>query len=898
MGISRFFNKLLSIPHERELKRLRQSVEKINQLEPTMQALADEQFREQTRALRARLAEGVSLDALLPEAFALVREAAKRTLNMRHFDVQLMGGIALHEGKVAEMHTGEGKTLVATLAAYLNGLTGKGVHIVTVNPYLASRDAKWMGPIYEFLGLTVGVSIPGMTVEEKKQAYAADVTYATNNEVGFDYLRDNMAFSVDEKVQLAPHFVIVDEADSALIDEARTPLIISGRVQDTTELYGKINHIIPKLTRQEDESLPGDYTVDEKAKQVHLTEQGQAHVEQLLHENDLLPPTENLYDATNLVLLHHINAGLRAHNLFQRDVHYVINDGHVVIIDEHTGRAMSGRRWSEGLHQAVEAKEGLEIQNESQTLASITFQNYFRQYEKLAGMTGTAATEAQEFRQIYGLPVLPIPTHHPNVRIDAPDLIFATQADKFKAITEEIKLRRDKHQPVLVGTTSIEVSEILSKLLDKASIPHQVLNAKFHEKEAQIIAKAGMPGAVTIATNMAGRGTDIVLGGNLEAEQAQLDNPSAKQLADLAAQFAQRHEIVVQAGGLHVIGSERHESRRIDNQLRGRCGRQGDPGSTQFYLSLEDNLMRIFASDRMKLIMKKLGLQGDQAIKSPMVSRAIENAQRKVEGYNFDIRKQLLEFDDVANDQRRVVYAQRNELMKRDDVTDLIEEMREEVLTALVFQYLPPESLEENWDVSGLREVLKSEFILDMPLETYLETNNTLTPDQIARYIIEALIQQYNEKITGVEEKLIRQFEKSILLQVLDNHWKEHLAAMDYLRRSVSLRGYANKDPKQEYKREAFLLFSNMLDEFRNEGIRSLAKFKVSNKSDVEALEAKRRQEMSQDMKLEHPDAGSANEDEQAALTPKTVVKQNRLGRNDPCHCGSGKKYKNCHGAI
>jgi preprotein translocase subunit SecA len=870
MGIAQAIKKLFAIPHERELRRLRQVVDKINALEEKVATYSDEALREQTAHLRMRLAKGERLDQLLPEAFAQVREAAKRVLNMRHFDVQLMGGIVLHEGKIAEMHTGEGKTLVATLAAYLNALTGKGVHVVTVNPYLAARDAKWMGPIYEFLGLTVGVSIPGMSVEEKKQAYAADITYATNNELGFDYLRDNMAFSLDEKVQRDLHFVIVDEVDSVLIDEARTPLIISGRIQDSTELYGKVNQIVPNLTVQIDENQPGDYVLDEKSKQIHLTEQGQAHVEELLHDAGLLLEGDNLYNASHLMLLHHIHAALRAHALFHRDVQYMVKDGSVVIIDEHTGRAMAGRRWSDGLHQAIEAKEGIEIQNESQTLASITFQNYFRQYEKLAGMTGTAATEGQEFRLIYNLAVVPIPTHNTNTRIDAADLIFATTVDKFNAIVEDIQKRRAKHQPVLVGTTSIENSEILSKLLDKIKIPHQVLNAKHHEKEAQIISQAGAPGAVTIATNMAGRGTDIVLGG----------------------------DIVIEAGGLHVIGSERHEARRIDNQLRGRCGRQGDPGSTQFYLSLEDNLMRIFASDRMKIIMQKLGLQGDQSIESPMVSRAIENAQRKVEAHNFDIRKQLLEFDDVSNDQRRVIYAQRSELMKRDDVSDLIEDMRYDVYMQLVLKYLPLGSIQEQWDIVGLTQELNGEFNQDLPIKAWIDEQTTITPDKLAERVIEAVKHNYAEKITGVDENLARRFEKSLLLQILDNHWKEHLAAMDHLRRSVSLRGYANKDPKQEYKREAFLLFSAMLDAFHSEACQALAKFKVSNAADVDALDAQRREQAAQDVKLEHPLAQTAQEDEIEALTPKPIVRGKKIGRNDPCHCGSGKKYKSCHGKI
>ncbi|MGA2654837.1 MAG: preprotein translocase subunit SecA [Gammaproteobacteria bacterium] len=870
MGFTQFFKKLFAIPHEREIKRLRLVVDKINALEEKVSTYSEDAMRAQTEHLRARLNQGETLEAILPEAFALVREAAKRTLNMRHFDVQLMGGMVLHEGKIAEMHTGEGKTLVATLPAYLNALTGKGVHVVTVNPYLAARDAKWMAPIYEYLGLTVGTAIPGMTLEGKQKAYAADITYATNNELGFDYLRDNMAFSLADKVQRELNFVIVDEVDSVLIDEARTPLIISGKIQDSTALYGKINEIAPRLKAQTDEKDPGDYTIDEKSKQVHLTEQGQSHVEELLHETGLLQDGDNLYNPGHLMLLHHIHAALRAHTLFQRDVHYMIQDNEVVIIDEHTGRAMPGRRWSEGLHQAIEAKEGLEIQNESQTLASITFQNYFRQYEKLAGMTGTAATEAQEFRLIYNLLVVPIPTHNKNIRIDAPDLIFASTADKFKAIVADIEKRHAKKQPVLLGTTSIENSEILSKLLDKAKIPHQVLNAKHHEKEAQIIAQAGAPGAVTIATNMAGRGTDIVLGG----------------------------DIVINAGGLHVIGSERHEARRIDNQLRGRCGRQGDPGSTQFYLSLEDNLMRIFASDRMKMIMNKLGLQGDQAIESPMVSRAIENAQRKVEAHNFDIRKQLLEFDDVANDQRRVIYAKRRELMKLDDITDSIEDMRYDVYMQLVLKYLPLDSIKEQWDVEGLTQELKNEFALDLPIQNWVEEETILSPENLAMRVIEAVKTHYDEKLVGVDNAVARRFEKSLILQILDSHWKDHLAAMDYLRRSVSLRGYANKDPKQEYKREAFLLFSAMLDASAYEACQALAKFKVSNATDMDAIEASQREQAVKDIKLEHPAAASSQEDEVQALTPKPIVRGKKIGRNDPCHCGSGKKYKNCHGKI
>ena len=897
--VANLFSKIFGSRNDRLLKRMWGVVERINALEDSVSGLSDAELRAKTDEFRQRLADGASLDDLLPEAFAVVREAGRRVLDMRHFDVQLIGGMVLHEGKIAEMRTGEGKTLVATLAAYLNALPGQGVHVVTVNDYLARRDAQWMGRLYEFLGLTTGVVVSGQNAEEKRAAYAADITYGTNNEYGFDYLRDNMAFRLEDKVQRGLHYAIVDEVDSILIDEARTPLIISGPVDDKSDLYQKIDKLIPRLKPQEEENGPGDYTIDEKAKQVYLTEEGHQHVEELLLKAGLLKEGESLYDAANITLMHHLNAALRAHALYHRDVDYIVQDNEVVIVDEFTGRTMPGRRWSEGLHQAIEAKEGVPIQNENQTLASITFQNYFRLYEKLAGMTGTADTEAYEFQQIYGLEVVVIPTHKPMIREDYPDLVYLTARDKFAAIVEDIKDCQQRGQPVLVGTTSIETSEYLSKLLRKEKIKHQVLNAKHHEKEAQIVAQAGCPGAVTIATNMAGRGTDIVLGGSLEAELAALKNPTPEKIERAKQDWQRRHEQVLASGGLHIIGTERHESRRIDNQLRGRSGRQGDPGSSRFYLSLEDNLMRIFASERVGMLMQKLGMQEGEAIEHPWVTKAIENAQRKVEGHNFDIRKQLLEYDDVANDQRKVIYQQRNELMEADDISDTIKALREEVLNEVIDQYIPPQSLEEQWDVPGLEKALEQEFALRLPIARWLEEDDSLHEETLRQRILEALEQAYAEKEALAGAAVMRDFEKAVMLQVLDNNWKDHLAAMDHLRQGIHLRGYAQKNPKQEYKREAFEMFSAMLDQIKREVISVLSRVQVRAAEDVAAVEEQRRSTAPRQYR--HPEAGGMGVgDEAAADAPRRpVVREGRkIGRNEPCPCGSGKKYKQCHGKL
>ncbi len=897
--VANLFSKIFGSRNDRLLKRMWGVVERINALEDSVSGLSDAELRAKTDEFRQRLADGASLDDLLPEAFAVVREAGRRVLDMRHFDVQLIGGMVLHEGKIAEMRTGEGKTLVATLAAYLNALPGQGVHVVTVNDYLARRDAQWMGRLYEFLGLTTGVVVSGQNAEEKRAAYAADITYGTNNEYGFDYLRDNMAFRLEDKVQRGLHYAIVDEVDSILIDEARTPLIISGPVDDKSDLYQKIDKLIPRLKPQEEENGPGDYTIDEKAKQVYLTEEGHQHVEELLLKAGLLKEGESLYDAANITLMHHLNAALRAHALYHRDVDYIVQDNEVVIVDEFTGRTMPGRRWSEGLHQAIEAKEGVPIQNENQTLASITFQNYFRLYEKLAGMTGTADTEAYEFQQIYGLEVVVIPTHKPMIREDYPDLVYLTARDKFAAIVEDIKDCQQRGQPVLVGTTSIETSEYLSKLLRKEKIKHQVLNAKHHEKEAQIVAQAGCPGAVTIATNMAGRGTDIVLGGSLEAELAALKNPTPEKIERAKQDWQRRHEQVLASGGLHIIGTERHESRRIDNQLRGRSGRQGDPGSSRFYLSLEDNLMRIFASERVGMLMQKLGMQEGEAIEHPWVTKAIENAQRKVEGHNFDIRKQLLEYDDVANDQRKVIYQQRNELMEADDISDTIKALREEVLNEVIDQYIPPQSLEEQWDVPGLEKALEQEFALRLPIARWLEEDDSLHEETLRQRILEALEQAYAEKEALAGAAVMRDFEKAVMLQVLDNNWKDHLAAMDHLRQGIHLRGYAQKNPKQEYKREAFEMFSAMLDQIKREVISVLSRVQVRAAEDVAAVEEQRRSTAPRQYR--HPEAGGMGAgDEAAADAPRRpVVREGRkIGRNEPCPCGSGKKYKQCHGKL
>ena len=849
----KLLTKVFGSKNERTLKQLQKVVAQINALEADWEALSDEQLKQKTEEFKQRLADGTPLDAVLPEAFATVREASKRVFGMRHFDVQLVGGMVLQSGRIAEMRTGEGKTLTATLPAYLNALTGKGVHVITVNDYLARRDAEWNRPLFEFLGMTVGINVPGLSHMDKKAAYEADITYGTNNEFGFDYLRDNMAFSAPERVQRELHYAVVDEVDSILIDEARTPLIISGAAEDSSALYIQVNTLIPKLVRQDKEDSEeftgeGDYSVDEKAKQVNMTERGQEKVEQLLLEAGLLNEGDSLYSATNISLLHHVNAALRAHTLFERDVDYIVSDnGEIVIVDEHTGRTMPGRRWSDGLHQAVEAKEGQRIQNENQTLASITFQNYFRMYEKLAGMTGTADTEAFEFQSIYGLDTVVIPTNKPMIRKDMADLVYLTAEEKFEAIINDIRDCIERGQPVLVGTISIESSELLSNVLRKAKIKHNVLNAKFHEKEAEIVAEAGRPGAVTIATNMAGRGTDIVLGGSWQSEIDALgEGATEAQIEKIKADWRVRHEQVLEAGGLHIIGTERHESRRIDNQLRGRSGRQGDAGSSRFYLSMEDALMRIFASDRVSGMMKKLGMERGEAIEHPWVNRAIENAQRKVEARNFDIRKQLLEYDDVANDQRQVVYAQRNELMDAEDIHETIEAVRADVLEEVVGQYIPPQSLEEMWDIPGLEERLASDFNLKLPIGQWLEEEDDLHEENLHERIVKAWDDAYAAKEEQVGAPVLRQFEKAIMLQTLDNLWKEHLAAMDHLRQGIHLRGYAQKNPKQEYKRESFALFQSMLDSLKTDVISILSKVQVQAQADVDEMEAKRREQEEQ----------------------------------------------------
>ncbi len=885
--------------NERTLKKLRKVVTLINALEADLESLSDEQLKEKTQEFKARLAEGEKLEALLPEAFAVVREASKRVFGMRHFDVQLIGAMVLNNCSIAEMRTGEGKTLTATLAAYLNALTGKGVHVITVNDYLAQRDAEWNRPLFEFLGMTVGINLSGMHPEAKKQAYNADVTYGTNNEFGFDYLRDNMAFRPEDRVQRPLTYAIVDEVDSILIDEARTPLIISGPAEDSSGRYRQIDALIPLLEKAEkedteDERAEGDFTLDEKARQVHLTEQGQERIEELLVKNGLLAEGSSLYDAMNISLLHHVNAALKAHSLFKRDVDYIVQDDEIIIVDEHTGRTMPGRRWSEGLHQAVEAKEKVKIQNENQTLASITFQNYFRIYEKLSGMTGTADTEAFEFQSIYGLDTVVIPTNRPMVRKDMADQVYLTAEEKYEAIAEDIQEQVKLGRPVLVGTITIETSELLSHLLNKAKIKHSVLNAKFHEKEAHIVAEAGRAGSVTIATNMAGRGTDIVLGGSWQSEIDALENPTEEQIAAIKADWKVRHDAVIEAGGLHIIGTERHESRRIDNQLRGRAGRQGDPGSSRFYLSLEDPLMRIFASDRMGSMMKKLGMERGEAIEHPWLSRAIENAQRKVEGRNFDIRKQLLEYDDVANDQRKVIYSQRNELMDADEIAESVQNIRADVIDNLISEYIPPQSLEEMWDVAGLEDRLKADFAMEYPLQKWLEEEDNLHEDGLRERIQGGFSEAYKLKEEMVGADVIRQFEKQIMLQSLDNHWKEHLAAMDHLRQGIHLRGYAQKNPKQEYKREAFNLFGNMLDALKLDVISILSRVRVQAREDVEAVEEQRRQQQEAVPKTYQ---GAEGKEEPKSSRP--VVRDDRkVGRNEPCPCGSGKKYKQCCGKL
>jgi preprotein translocase subunit SecA len=894
-------SKVFGSRNDRQLKRMSRVVARINDLEAGITELSDEALRAKTDEFRKRHSDGETLDDLLPEAFAVVREAARRSLGLRHYDVQLIGGMVLHQGKIAEMRTGEGKTLVATLPAYLNALTGKGVHIVTVNDYLARRDAGWMGKVYEFLGMTTGVTVAGQPYEEKRAAYEADITYGTNNEFGFDYLRDNMAFTAQDRFQRGRNFAIVDEVDSILIDEARTPLVISGPVDERSDLYAKMNALVPELKQQEEEDGPGDYTLEEKNRQIYLTEAGHEHVEALLGKHGLLKEGESLYDAGNLNIMHHLNAAMRAHLLFNKDVDYIVQDGQVVIVDEFTGRTMPGRRWSEGLHQAVEAKEGLEIQNENQTLASITFQNYFRTYNKLSGMTGTADTEAFELQQIYGLEVLVIPTHNPMIRDDQGDLVFLTMEEKFDAIMEDLRNCQQRGQPVLVGTASVETSEYLSKLLDKAKIRHAVLNAKQHAKEAQIVAQAGRPGTITIATNMAGRGTDIVLGGNLQVELDALDEPDEATLGKLTDDWKQRHEQVLAAGGLHIVGTERHESRRVDNQLRGRAGRQGDPGSSRFYLSLQDNLMRIFASDRVSGLMQKLGMQKGEAIEHPWVSKAIENAQRKVEAHNYTMRKTLLEYDDVANDQRTVVYEQRNELMETNDVSDIVDAIREDVVNSLISAYIPPSSMDDQWDVPGLEEALQREYGMELPVQQWLDEDDALHEESLRERILEHMVNAYREKEQQAGVEVVRHFEKAVMLQVLDAAWKEHLGAMDYLRQGIGLRGYAQKDPKQEYKKEAFAMFEAMLDRIKHEVVAVLTRVQVRAESDVEAVEEQRRSRSQ--MNYRHADA-SAMQDEQSGQAEggeqqRPFTREGRkVGRNEPCPCGSGKKFKHCHGRL
>ncbi|MBF2758834.1 MAG: preprotein translocase subunit SecA [Ectothiorhodospiraceae bacterium AqS1] len=930
--IKDLFNKVVGSRNDRQLRKMRRIVGKANEFEAAISALGDADLRARTDIFRSRVEQGESLESILPEAFAVVRETSRRVLEMRHFDVQLIGGIALHEGHIAEMRTGEGKTLAATLPAYLNALDGRGVHVVTVNDYLARRDGEWMGAIYDFLGLRTGVVVPGMAAQDKREAYAADIVYATNNELGFDYLRDNMAFSDADKMQRTLNFAIVDEVDSILIDEARTPLIISGPTDENSDLYQRIDRVIPQLKRQREEDGPGDYSVDEKAKQVHITEEGHEKVESLLIDAGILTEGESLYDSANIALVHHLNAGLRAHALYNRNVEYIVRDRQIVIVDEFTGRTMPGRRWSEGLHQAIEAKEGVPIQNENQTLASITFQNYFRQYEKLAGMTGTADTEAAEFQQIYNLEVVIIPTHQPMIRDDMADLVFLTQQEKFEAVLEDIRDCAARGQPVLVGTTSIETSELLAGMMKEAGIAHEVLNAKQHQREAAIVAQAGRPGAVTIATNMAGRGTDIVLGGNPTAEIAEL--PEDADEADRKA-VQERCKLlqkeVIKAGGLHIIGTERHDSRRIDNQLRGRSGRQGDPGSSRFYLSLKDDLMRRFASERVAGLMQKMGMEQGEAIEHKWVSRAIENAQRKVEAHNFDIRKQLLEYDDVANDQRKEIYTLRNELMAVEDVSDQIKTMREDVVQKVISTYIPPESLDEQWDIDGLEEALEREFALSIPVRRWLDEDEHLYEEPLRRRILETIVERYREKEGLAGARVMRHFEKAVTLQILDRCWKEHLASMDYLRQGIGLRGYAQKNPKQEYKREAFEMFHALTERLKTEIVSLLSKVQVRAEEDVKAVEAQRRRQApveylrpslsSAESNAEAPASAAASPaaglrhrppalagaglppaatgDREATMTEGagTFVRESRkIGRNEPCPCGSGKKYKRCCG--
>jgi preprotein translocase subunit SecA len=914
-------SKIFGSSNSRKLKKTERTVAIINIFEEPTASLSDDELKHKADEFRQRYESGESLDAILPEAFAVVREASQRTMQLRPFDVQMIGGIVLHEGSISEMRTGEGKTLMATLPAYLNGLTGRGVHIVTVNDYLADRDANWMRPIYEFLGLSVGIIKSGQSPEEKKEAYQCSIIYGTNNEFGFDYLRDNMAFRLDDKMQGELNFAIVDEVDSILIDEARTPLIISGAAEDSSKLYLAIDNFIPRLekgVKQEKTKMEmmdknyvpeesGHFTVDEKSRQVELTEAGHEFVEDLLIQKKLLLDGESLYSATNLSLLHHVHVALKAHYLFHRDVEYIVQNKHIVLIDEHTGRTMEGRRLSEGLHQALEAKERLEIQSESQTLASTTFQNYFRLYNTLSGMTGTADTEAYEFSEIYGLNVVVIPTNMPMIRDDANDLIYLTMEEKFEAIVKDITELSAKGAPILVGTASIDTSEILSAFLTKKKIKHEVLNAKFHEKEAQIIAEAGRPGVVTIATNMAGRGTDIVLGGKWEAEIAELDNPSENEVQKIMTAWRQRHDQVIAAGGLHIIGTERHESRRIDNQLRGRSGRQGDPGYSRFYLSMEDNLLRIFATDGVKNFMRRLGMERGEAIEHGMVTRSIEKAQRKVEGRNFDIRKQLLEYDNVANDQRTIIYRQRNELLASDDVSELLSDMREEVVDKLVDDYMPPQSIPEQWDVEGLEQAIETGFGTKQALQSWLDEDDQLYEEQLKIKIVEVLAKEYQEKCAIVGDKM-RLFEKQITLQILDGLWKDHLATMDHLRQGIFLRSYGGKNPRQEYKREAFALFQELMMNLQHEVTKVLSHVKIRQEDEADAIERQREQERVRDRVSYQHQAVSALAKAESAESPAAAEAAQRqqplrretpkVGRNEPCPCGSGKKYKTCHGRL
>ena len=919
---NRALTSLFGSRNDRVLRQLSRTVTRINALEPEFEKLSDDALRGKTVEFKQRVVEGESLDKLLPEAFAVVREAAKRTLGMRHYDVQMIGGMVLHSGKIAEMRTGEGKTLVGTLPVYLNALADKGVHVVTVNDYLARRDAAQLGKLYNFLGLNVGVVYPGMDHADKHAAYAADITYGTNNEFGFDYLRDNMALSKEQRYQRGLHYAIVDEVDSILIDEARTPLIISGPAEDSPQLYLAVNKIVPRMIRQQEEDGAGDYWVDEKQKQVHLSEAGMQHADELLREVGVIEQDSGLYDSKNLAVVHHLNAALRANGIYQRDVDYIVRDGEVIIVDEFTGRTLPGRRWSDGLHQAVEAKEGVPIQRENQTLATVTFQNLFRMYKKLSGMTGTADTEAYEFQQIYGLEVVVIPTHKPMIRQDNADMVFLGQEVKYKAVIEDIQECNKRGQPVLVGTTSIEVSELLSDLLRQAKIPHEVLNAKQHEREAHIVAQAGAPGSVTIATNMAGRGTDIVLGGSLEAALATLpEDASAAERDQVKADWKKRHEQVLAAGGLHIVGTERHESRRIDNQLRGRSGRQGDPGSSRFYLSLEDPLLRIFAGDRVRAIMDRLKMPEGEAIEAGIVSRSIESAQRKVEARNFDVRKQLLEYDDVSNDQRKVIYQQRNELLEANDITETIGAMRGGVIADIVHQFVPAGSIEEQWDVPELEEVLRNEWQLDLAIQEMINESNSISADEILEAVEAAADEAYESKVEQVGRESFSAFERSIMLQTLDRSWREHLAALDHLRQGIHLRGYAQKNPKQEYKREAFELFAAMLDAVKLEVTRVVMNVQIQS---PEQLEQAAEQLEEQGSHLENVEFRHAEFAEAAAAAPAaaeaataamigdamshgashaigsdvSVDNVPKVGRNDPCPCGSGKKYKQCHGKI